>query len=252
MKLIKTFTCAIAASAAVALSASTSHAVSPIGVVTNYDTVTFNLTVKTDVIKANGASNGGSNYTQTIVSQKLATKDVLTLLSSQDFANMSFPSGAMLAFGWDLGPWESHLLVIDKSGNIYYDVTASNTVNENFTLEIADLLGAESGTAKTGNPGGESITAYNTGYINILDRPNGTNALLNLYGYGPSTEKYSINWDKNGATTSWSSSFNFTPQGADQTINGTNFATMSGTITLSGHGKTTPYSLNIGSFGQAP
>jgi hypothetical protein len=250
MKLIKTLTCAIAATAAVALSASTSHAADPIGFVTNYDTITLNLTIKTDVMKATGVSNGGSNFTQTIVSQKLVTKDLLTLLSGSDFANTSFPSGAMLAFGWDLGPWESHVLVIDKTGNIYYDVTASNTVNENFTMGIAHLLGAESGTAKTGNPGGENITAYNTGLFTILDRPDGTNAVLDLYGYGPSTEKYSINWDKNGATASWSSTFTFTPQSADQTFDGINFATMSGTITASGHGKTTPYSLNIGSLGQ--
>lgn len=247
--MIKTLTCAIAAAAAFALSASTSHAANPIGFVTNYDTITVNLTVKTDVIKATGASNGGSNYTQTIVSQKLMTKDLLTLLSGPDFANTSFPSGAMLAFGWDLGPWESHVLVIDKTGNIYYDVTAANTVTNNFTLEFAHLLGAESGTAKTGNPGGENITAYNTGYFSIVDSAGGTNAVLDLYGYGPSTEKYNISWDKNGATTSWTSTFTFTPQGADQTYNGTHFATMSGSINATGHGKTTPYSLNIGSLG---
>lgn len=257
MKMIKTLTCAIAAAAAVALSASTSHA-APLGVATNYDIITLSLTIKTNYTKVTGPNKAS----EIIVSEKFVTKNLLALLSGPDFANTSFPSNALLAIDWDLSPWESHVVVIDKSGNIYYDVNSTtNNVNNtnnlsNFTLDLAQLRGAESGTANVSTNGGENITAYNTGYFVIDDNPTGTNSILDLFGYGPSTQKYSIAWKGSvtgtnvvSNTTSWSSSFNFTPQGANQTYNGFYGGTMSGTINVSGHGKTTPYSLNIGSLG---
>lgn len=243
--MIKTLTCAMVAAAAVALSASTSHA-APIGVVTNFDTITVSLTIRTNIDRVTGPNK----VTRTSGMTRFVTKDLLNLLSGPDFAGMNFTNNAMLAFAWDLSPFGDHLVVIDKQGNVLYDVTANNSTNAGVDINFGFLLGATTGTANENTPGSQNFTAFNTGFFNIHDGT-GTNTVLQLYGYGPSTERFSEARNGTNVVTSWSHNNTFNAQGADQTFNGVQGpATTSGTITARGSGKTDPYQLDIGNLGQ--
>jgi len=241
MKIIKTLACAITASVAFTLYPSNAKADGLPTVVTNYSVISFALTITTNepIIEK------GTTETRKIGSAKFATKDLLNLLAGSDFAHTNWPTGAQVVIGWDQ-PWESHVLVVDKSGsNVLYDVTGGNTTNANFEINFFKELGAESGTANLAPKGGENFTAYNNGFFDIYDQSNG----LSIWGYGPSTESFSISWATNSTSsnqsvnTKWSDSATFKPQNGDQSINGTTGGTMSGTITAKGHGNGTPYDL---------
>jgi hypothetical protein len=233
--MIKILACAIAATVALTFYPTNTKAdVLPITVVTNYSVINVALTVQTNVQTVNGPK-----VTTKIVSLKFTTKDLLNLLANADFANTTWPTGAQIVIGWDQ-PWESHVLVVDKSGtNVLYDVTANNQTNANFEINFFDKLGVINENFNGNQPGGETVTAYNNGLFDIDDH----NAGIDIYGNGPSTHSLSISWDKNGAINKWSQSVTFKPQNGDQTINGYTGGTMFGTITLKGHGTSTPYDL---------
>lgn len=241
--MIKTLTCAMVAAAAVALSASTSHAQVT---VTNFDAVTLSLTIRTNVLK----ETAPGRFTQTTASSRFVTKDLLNLLSGPHFADMNFTNNAILAISWDQSIFGDHLVVMDKNGNVLYDVTGHTNANESVTINFGFLLGALSGTANMNSPGGQNFTAFNTGFYSILDRP-GSNTVLNLFGYGPSTTRFNESRNSTNIVTSWSHSTTFNAQGANQIFNGAEGdATTTGTITSRGSGKTMPYQLDIGSFAQ--
>ncbi len=233
MKTLRTLTCALATIVALAFGASSAKA--GIGIVTNYSTVNFNITVSTNIYKSTS-----TGYTYTISKKKLVTKDVLAILQGVDFYNGTFPAGSMLVVGWD-SEWDGDVLVVDKTGtNVLYN--CDNGGNSGSAYLYADFFyedGTYSETEDNVDPGHYNYTYYNSGEFGLYDDTT-TQTADNLYlwtDYNPATISYTGNWDKNGHDTTWSSSSSMTLGGGDQDINGVTEATLSGTITTSGHGK---------------
>ena len=240
MKTLRTLTCAITAAAALTFCASSAKA--GIGIVTNYSTLTFNITVSTNIYKSTS-----TGYTYTISKKKLVTKDVLAILQGVDFYNGTFPAGSMLVMGWD-EEWDGDVLVVDKTGtNVLYDCdNGGNTGSAYLYMDFFYEDGTYSETEDEKDPGHYDYTYYNSGEFYFYDETT-TQTEDNLYlwtEYNPATISYDGNWDKNGQNTTWSSSSSQTLGGGDQYFNGDTESTFSGTITTSGHGKGAAYYLD--------
>jgi len=234
MKILKTPVCSIVAAAALAFCAFSAKAITPIGVVTNFSSLSVSLTIKTNVETINGL-----HVTFQIKKETIANKDVLNLLQNADFANEAFPKGAQLVVGWDQ-EWNGAVLVVDKTGtNVLFNATTGNQ-NATFLVNFSNYPGTWSESFNGNNPGSEQYTVYNNGYFELYD----TNQNIELWGYGASTEDFDLNWNKEGVDTTWTDSETYDPQMAAVTFEGADAtATLSGTITASGHGKGAPFAL---------
>ncbi len=240
MKTLRTLTCAIVTAAALAFCASSAKA--GIGIVTNYSALTFSMTVSTNIYKSTS-----TGYTYTIGKKKLVTKDVLAILQGVDFYNGTFPAGSMLVVGWD-SDWDGDVLVVDKTGtNVLYNCdSGGNSGLAYLYMDFFDEYGTYSETEDNNDPGHYNYTYYNGADFNFYDETT-TQTEDNLYlwtEYNPATISNDQNWDKNGHNTTWSSSSSMTLGGGEQYINGVTEATISGTITTSGHGKGSASYLN--------
>jgi hypothetical protein len=242
MKILRILACAFGAAIALAFGASSVKAVSSIGIVTNYSVLNFNITVATNIYKATS-----SGFTYTISQKKLVTKDVLAILQGVDYYNGPFPPGSKLVIGWD-EKWEGAVLVVDKTGtNVLYNCKSGGSSGEtalvvNFFYEY----GTGSQNKDNNDPGHNDYTYLNSGEFYIYDTTTPqTDDNLDLgTQYNPATITYDLNWDKNGDYTTWSSSSSMTLGGGGQHIDGVTQATISGTITASGHGKGSAFYLN--------
>ena len=241
MKIIKSLLCAIVAATAFAFCTASANA--SIGIVTNFDVLTLTLTVRTNpppIIRV-------STKVFQINTVRLATKDILNLLQTAQFADTKFPSGSRLVLGWD-EPWNGHVLVVDStSTNVLFDAGATNLnyVTVNFFAEP----GAFSGTSGLANPGSQSFTLFNNAMFALYDSTTGdTNILTYLSGAGPCRQTYRLSWDKNGNPTTWSDNQNFSGvNGGRQVLNGVPYGTISGTITGRGSGSGAPFFFTQGS-----
>jgi hypothetical protein len=234
MKTFKSPVCSIVAAAALAFCAFSAKAQTPIGIVTNFSTLSVALTIQTNVESTNKLT-----ITFKIKSAGLANKNILTLLQNPEFANETFPKGAQLVVGWD-EEWNGAVLVVDKTGtNVLYKATTGNQ-NATFVVNFFDYVGTWSETFNGANPGSEQYDVYNNGYFELYD----TNQDIEVWAYGASTEKFDLNWNKEGINTTWSDTESYDPQMAAVTFEGANAdATVSGTIKASGHGTGTPTAL---------
>jgi hypothetical protein len=234
MKTFKSPVCSIVAAAALALCAFSAKAQTPIGVVTNFSSLSVALTIKT-----NAETISGTHVTFQIKTQTLANKNILSLLQNPEFANETFPKGAQLVVGWDQ-EWNGAVLVVDKTGtNVLYNATTGNQ-NATFMVNYFDYPGTWSENFNGNNPGSEQYTIYNNGYFELYD----TTQNIELWAYGASTENFDLNWNKEGVDTTWSDTETYDPQMAAVTFEGANAdATLSGTINANGHGKGAPFAL---------
>jgi hypothetical protein len=238
MRTVKTTILAIAAVIG-AFCAVGASAQTIIGVVTNYDKLSISLTVSTNAETKNEMDKKGGLQVQFRVrSQRLETKDIMNLLAGPDFANTTWPKYAMLVIGLDQ-EWSNDVLVVDRTGtNVLYDASADP--NANFTINYFRYTGTWQENFDGDNPGSEQYTWYNNGYFEIYDNKTMN---IDLWGYGASTERFSLDWNNLGVNTGWSDSEYFGPQSAAQTFNGYSQGTLSGSINASGRGKGTPETL---------
>lgn len=240
MKAIKTLTCATAAAAVLAISASDVQAVGPTTSLTTNDVIlNFALTISTNT--AASVSTTATNYTIKVASEKLVNKNLLTMLEGSDFANVPFAAGAQIAIAYD-GPWNGDVVVVDKTGtNVLYDVTENgHSTNATFAINLTQENGAFSEKYNYKPSGSVSSTAYDGGSFTLLDIPN----KVSMTGNGPSTVTFTqiLNSSKPFTTNpfaSWTDSANFSFFGAsnEAALNQTNYVTISGTITGKGKGK---------------
>jgi hypothetical protein len=234
MKVLKTFTYALAAAVALAFSSSSQAAILT---TTNDMILTVSLTLSTN----NEELISESNIVLKVSSVKLANKDLLTLLGGNGFNNEAFSSSDQIAIAFD-SPWDGDVVVVDKTGtNVLFDATKNNG-NTNSTLAIN--LRHEEGTLNVDysfKPSGSEVaTFYNNGSFTLLDRTNN----LSITGNGPSTIKFTqnLNSTKEFSTNpfgAWndSATFDFSGAGTGENVNGFEGATISGTVTGHGTGK---------------
>lgn len=233
MKIFKNLLCVLIATVSLAFCANVARA--SIGIVTNYDTLTFSATIVTN--RSFAAEIPGGGYKAVLGPEKCVTKDLINLLTNEDFANSSFPANSKLVVGWDQG-WNGDVLVVDSTGtNVIFDATYNNgnSNNATFYANFFYRKGAVKGTDHRIGNGNFIITAFDTGYFIVKDEG------LDIYleGFGPCTAHFT----SIGSTSAWSDSQSFTTYG--ESINafghyGPIIGTLNGKLTASGRGKGFP------------
>jgi hypothetical protein len=219
---MKTLTVAIIAAASLALCATSAKAGPPI--------TTENSPVNISaVVTTNGFTETATGLKATIVSYKLVNKDLLSLLSTGDFANTPFAPGAKLVMGWD---WGGALLVVDKTGtNILYNATSGNPSNT-ITINFYNQEGAISYVINDTGKASFAATWYNNASFALIDHVKG----INLTAAGPSTEHFTL---KSYASTNngvWTDSQSVKMYGANETNSSPYTGTLTGSITANGNG----------------
>lgn len=234
MKFLKALTCAVTMAVALAFGGASAKAYSIIGQVTNYSTLTIALTLKS----TDRTSSLNGAFKDTLHSQLINNKSLLSLFTNEDFADESFPSGARLVIGWD-GAWAGHVLVVNQAGTgIIYDTTAGSAGGTNsFSLNLFAGEGAQIGSGKDANPGGYNVTQYNFATLNLTDQ---SSLSVKIIGAGLCTEKTKVIRNAAGDVTSWTDSEDFAVTGAGATIPGIEDGTITGTIKASAHAKSIP------------
>jgi hypothetical protein len=239
MNAFKTFTCTVAAAAALAFCAPSTRAVTPITTTTNDIILSLSLTLITN---GGGFFISETNFSNTVGKEKLTTKDLLQLLGGGNgFSTNTFSSGDQVAIAYDF-PWNGHVVVVDKTGtNVLFDATKNNN-NTNATLAINLFAGdafTESDKVEFKAGGSMTFVTYAGGTFTLFDKTNSIN--INITGSGPSPVKFTqkLNSGTQFSTNqfaSWTDSADFNFFGAtDELWN--QGATINGTLTGKGSGK---------------
>lgn len=213
-----------------------------LGIVTNYDILTFSATILTSSSSPATIPSGG--YKSVLGREKCVTKDLLNILTNMDFANSSFPTNSKLVVGWDQG-WNGDVLVVDSTGtNVIYDATYNNGNSNNATyyINFFNRKGAVNGTDHRTGGGTFTLTAFDNGYFVISDFTDG----IYIDGDGPCTAYYTSKGYTSTNSPTWSDSQSFTTYGWSE--NARDFqpaviGTLTGKLTASGHGRGNPVHL---------
>lgn len=229
MKLTKLASLALLAT--VALEACSAKA-AIIGITTNYSKLTCSFTITTNAADVYNAAT--STYTYKTKSAKYGNKQLLGLMST--WSTNAFPAGVMLVVGWE-SQWDGDVLVIDKSGNVYWDASSGPAY---FYVTFNEDDGAYSETYVDKDPGSDKWKQTYTGYFQLFDDT--YIPYTYIWGYGGNSQSFSQAWDANGNYTKWSDSESFTiPFNGHQYLLDQSYGTTSGKITASGSGKGNNY-----------
>ncbi len=177
-----------------------------IGTVANFSKLNISIIITTNP----PYTSKGDVRKFTSASVKFTNKDLLNLFAA--WAGTDWPSGAQLVQGWD-DQWHGDVLVVDKSGtNVLFDANVDS--DHSFTISIFDGVGSYNESQTQGNnPGSDSYTSVNHGSFELFD--DGVYLQkTDIFGDGPSMEKFSIKWGSNHDFTSWSDSEKLTVDNA--------------------------------------
>jgi len=201
-----------------------------LGVVTNYSLLNLSLIIKTN----KGPVTVKQMTKISVGTAKFGTKELLNLLQTANWANMSFPTGAKIVVGWD-SPWNSQILVVDKTGtNVLYAVPNGGT--QQFVIYFNYQAGAFTETFDQNLPGFDLWNETYTYYVQLEDDSTG----LKLAGYPTGQQNYNQKWDKNGTYTTWTDTetiFMGGGLGGSQEVDYNPNGSVTGTINLTGKGK---------------
>lgn len=210
------------------------------GTSTQFSKVNVALTVQTN--KPSVTSGSTENFST--VKTKIDNQALLTMFANWSGANTNEwrTNGAQLIFDWDT----YQLAVADKTGSnilFYAGDGVSGGVTAYCTLDWFNNFGSYDYGAfneklSTGSPGADTWTLNSEGFFELFYDDGVAADKIDVYGYGPNTEKYTQKWDQAHTYTTWTDSENFKPAGAAQKeiVNGSDHSTVSGTISAKGSG----------------